>query len=238
MTQDELESAAPESSRTIAIDDFVDLAEIDPIYYARTYYLAPRDEENEHAYALLRQAMYEAGLAGIATLVMRSKEYLAAIRALNHVLVLNTMYFADEVREPGDTVGRLPGRRKLPKKELDAALRLIRELKTEWDPARYHDTHREQVLTLIKQKASGKEPDVEAAPEPANNVIDLMSALQESIDRARDGRRRSGRERKTDRDELGELSKKELYQRAGDLGVSGRSRMSKDELQEAVAQAS
>lgn len=236
VTQDELDSAAPESSRSLAIEDFVELAEIDPIYYQRTYYLAPREEEDEHAYALLRQAMDKAGLAGIATLVMRNKEYLAAIRALNDVLVLNTMYFADEVREPRDTVGRLPGQRDLPEKELEAALRLIRELKTDWDPTRYHDTHREKMLTLVEQKASGKEPDVEAAPESEDNVIDLMSALQESIERARDGR--SGRNRRSGRDELAELSKKELYERAGDLGVSGRSKMSKDELQEAVAQAS
>ncbi len=92
------------------------------------------------------------------------------------------------------------------------------------------------MLTLVEQKASGKEPDVEAAPEPEDNVIDLMSALQESIEQARDGR--SGRKRRSGRDELSELSKKELYERAGDLGVSGRSKMSKDELQEAVAQAS
>jgi DNA end-binding protein Ku len=231
VTQDELDSVAPESSRSLSIDDFVELAEIDPIYYQKTYYLAPRDEEDEHAYALLREATDEAGLAGIATLVMRYKEYLAAIRALDEVLVLNTMYFADEVREPSDTVGRLPDRRDVPKKELDAALCLVREMKADWGPAHYHDTHREQVLKLVEQKAKGKEPDVEAAPESEDNVIDLMSALQESIDRARNGRKRGS-------DERSEMSKKELYERAGDLGVSGRSKMSKDELEEAVANAS
>lgn len=236
VTQEELDSVAPESSRSLSIEDFVELAEIDPIYYQRTYFLAPREEEDERAYTLLREAMDEAGLAGIATLVMRNKEYLAAIRVLNDVLVLNTMYFADEVRDARDTVDRLPGRRDVPRKELDAALRLIREMKTDWDPTRYHDTHREQVLSLVEQKAKGKEPDVEEAPESEDNVIDLMSALQESIDRARGGR--SDRKRTSDEDELSDMSKKELYERAGDLGVSGRSKMSKDELAEAVAQAS
>jgi DNA end-binding protein Ku len=234
VTQDELAGVAPETSRTIAIDDFVELAEIDPVYYARTYYLAPRDEEHEHAYALLREAMKQARLAGIATLVMRNKEYLAALRPATDVIVLNTMYFADEVREPGATVGRLPGRRKFPSRELDTAVKLIRELATSWDPARYHDTHRERVLTLIEQKASGEEPDVATVEPPEENVVDLVAALERSIAQARGG----GRQRRRSSDDLGDLSKKELYDRAGELGVPGRSKMSKGELAEAIAEAS
>lgn len=242
LTQEELESVAPETSRTIAIDDFVELAEIDPIYYVRSYYLAPRDEENEHAYALLREAMDRAGLAGIATLVMRNKEYLAAIRPADEVLVLNTMYFADEVRDPRKTLGRLPERQEPPKRELDAAVQLIQQLETTWDPTRYHDTHRERVLTLIEQKASGEEPRVEEVAQPEETVVDLVSALQQSIDRAKGERGAGGADggrgrRKSDED-LDSLSKQELYDRAGDLGVTGRSRMSKDELHEAIAKAS
>lgn len=235
VTQGELESVAPETSRTIAIEDFVELTEIDPVYYARTYYLAPRDEENEHPYALLREAMKQAGLAGIATLVMRNKEYLAALRAAGDVIVLNTMFFADEVRDPRDTVDRLPGQRKLPSRELDTAGKLIRELATSWEPERYHDTHRERVLQLVEQKAGGEEPDIAAVEEPAENVVDLVAALEESIERARGGAQR--RRQRADGD-LAELSKKQLYDRAGKLGVAGRSKMSKGELAEAVAKAS
>lgn len=235
VTQEELESVAPETSRTIAIEDFVELTEIDPVYYARTYYLAPRDEENEHPYALLREAMKQAGLAGIATLVMRNKEYLAALRAAGDVIVLNTMFFADEVRDPRDTVDRLPGQRKLPSRELDTAGKLIRELATSWEPERYHDTHRERVLQLVEQRAGGEEPDIAAVEEPAENVVDLVAALEESIERARGGAQR--RRQRADGD-LAELSKKQLYDRAGKLGVAGRSKMSKGELAEAVAKAS
>ena len=245
-TQEELESVAPETSRSITIDDFVELADIDPIYYERAYYLAPRDEANEHAYALLTEAMKRARLAGIATLVMRNKQYLAAIRAQDDVLVLNTMHFADEVRDPREMVGSLPGERKLPKKELDTAIRLISELTVDWDPARYHDTHRERVLKLIEQKASGEEPAVVEAEEPQENVIDLVAALQESIERARAGggerRKGGGRGRTASKPrkdgKLAELSKKELYDRAGKLDISGRSTMSRDELEEAIAKAS
>lgn len=252
VTQEELEKVAPDTSRSITIDDFVELADIDPIYYERAYYLAPRDEANEHAYALLREAMKRAGLAGIASFVTRNKQYLAAIRATDDVLVLNTMHFADEVRDPAETVGSLPGRRELPKRELDTAVRLISELTVDWDPARYHDTHRERVLELIEQKASGEEPDIVEAEEPQENVIDLVAALQESIERARaggKGRKGAGARSVAKRRarpgakqggaaRLAGLSKKELYDRASELDISGRSSMSRDELEEAVAKAS
>lgn len=214
VTPEELQAVAPESSRTIAIDDFVELADIDPTYYAKTYYLAPRDEASEHAYVLLREAMKEAGLAGIATLVTRGKEHLAAIRPVGDVLVLSTMLVADEVREPRDTVCTLPGDRQVSETELDAALRLIRELTNSWNPKHYHDTQ-----------------------------VDLMSALHESIERAEQGRdtpRRSWRRdrRATKRAKLADLSKRELYERAGDLGVEGRSKTFRDEFQRAIAKAS
>ena len=245
VSQEELESVAPETSRSITIDDFVQLADIDPIYFERAYYLAPKDEANEHAYALLREAMKQAGLAGIATLVIRNKQYLAAIRARDDVLVLNTMHFADEVRDPGETVGSLPGERKLPKRELDTAIRLISELTVDWEPARYHDTHREHVLELIEQKARGEEPAIVEAEEPQENVIDLVAALQESIERARagDGRRSKARRarsaaRPRTAGKQPRLSKKELYDRASELDIAGRSAMSRDELEQEIAKAS
>ncbi|NED96923.1 Ku protein [Phytoactinopolyspora alkaliphila] len=191
ITQDELESVQPETSRAITIDDFVELAGIDPIYYQRSYYLAPRGEEHQHAYALLRDAMKDSGLAGIATLVMRNKQYLAAIRAQDDVLVLTTMHFADEIRQPRDVADDIPGRRKLPKKEFDTAVQLIKQLSTDWKPESYHDTYREQVLRVVEQKAKGQEVDVEEAPEPQGDVIDLVAALEQSIQKARDGQGRA-----------------------------------------------
>lgn len=245
VTQEELESIEPETSRTISIEDFVAVEEIDPIYYQRSYYLGPRDDGSEHPYALLREAMRRSGLAGVATFVMRNKEYLAVIRATEDVIVLSTMLFADEVRLPREAVDSLPGKRELPKRELDTAVNLIEQLTTDWDPKRYHDTYRESVLQLIEQKASGKEVSVEPPAEPEENVVDLMAALEQSIERARSRRTNGGKKTSRKRgkrsgtgDELNNLTKKQLYDRAGDLDVSGRSKMSRDELQEAVRKAS
>lgn len=196
VTQEELESVEPETSRAMVIDDFVELTEIDPIYFQKSYYLAPRGEDQAHSYALLRKAMNEAGLAGIATLVMRNKEYLAAIRARDDVLVLNTMFFADEIRNPHDVSDDLPGQRKVPKKQLDTALQLINQLATSWKPEQYHDTHREQVLKLIEQKAKGETVKVEEPEEPEDNVVDLMAALEQSIERAR-SRKNGGKSSKS-----------------------------------------
>src|SRR5690606_11776294 len=187
-------------------------------------------------------------------------------RASDDVLVLNTMFFADEVRSPRKAVDSLPGDRKLPKRELDIAVSLIEQLTTSWDPQRYHDTYRERVLALVEAKASGEEPSVEPAEKPAENVVDLVSALRESIERAKSGRSKrgaTGHSRKSDGkqnggkqkgrakstssgknsssspdSDLSSLSKQELYERAGDLKIRGRSKMSASELREAVGEAS
>lgn len=247
VTQEELEEAEPQTTRTITIEDFVAVEEIEPIYFQRAYYLGPRGDGNEHPYALLREAMNRTGLAGVAKLVMRNKEHLVIIRATEDVLVLSTMFFADEVRAPATAVETLPGEHQLPKREVETAVSLIEQLTTHWDPGRYRDTYRERVLTLIEQKASGEEPSVEPAEEPTGNVVDLVSALEESIERAKSGRAggQSGRKRtqggkraRSGSRDLGSLTKKQLYERAGDLGISGRSKMSREELREAVQEAS
>src|SRR3954469_3897606 len=125
LTQEELESVEPGRSRTIDISDFVDAAEIDPIYYQKSYYLAPSDDTAKKAYTLLVQAMQKAGRIGVATFVMRGKQYLAAIRPQDNVLVLETMYFADEVRDPSKELDQLPTRTQVSKRDLDMAVRLI-----------------------------------------------------------------------------------------------------------------
>ena len=161
MSEEELESAEPKKSRQIEISDFVGLADIDPVYFRSSYYLAPEGEGAEKAYALLRQAMGEAGRVGIATLVMRNKEYLVAIRPEAEALALHTMYFSDEVRQPGQEFPELPSEDEVTDRELAMAQLLIESMESDWDPERFHDTHREKVEALIEEKRSGHEIVIE-----------------------------------------------------------------------------
>ena len=180
LTDEELETAEPKKSRQIEISDFVGLADIDPVYFRSSYYLAPEGAGADKAYALLRQAMADAGKVAIATLVMRNKEYLVAIRPEEDALALHTMYFADEVRS-ADRELELPDTGDVSDRELSMAQLLIESMESEWDPARYHDTHREKVEALVEEKRSGHEIVVQAGPEPAAKVVDLMEALNASI---------------------------------------------------------
>jgi DNA end-binding protein Ku len=180
LSDDELASAEPDRSRYIEITDFVSLDEIDPVYYNTTYYLAPEGEAAGKAYALLRQAMQESGKVAIATFVMRNKEYLVAIRPEADVLALETMFFADEVRSPTNELPNLPGSEVTTEQELQMANLLIGSMESEWEPQRYHDTHREKVQALIEEKAQGKTIAIAKAPQ-ATKVVDLMEALSASI---------------------------------------------------------
>jgi DNA end-binding protein Ku len=265
LTPEELEAVEPERSRTIDLEDFVDLDEIDPIYFQRTYYLAPANDAAAKAFALLRTAMSDANRAGIARFVMRDKEYLAAVRPMKAakdggLLVVDTMYFADEVRDPAEIAksGGVGGRKRPAERERRMAEQLIESLSRGWDPGRYRDSYRERLLKLVKTKARGDEVVVEEPPEPAP-VLDLMSALEASVrdaggrgrgrERRRGGeRRRRGRgrgerrrgrgERAGDGRRLTALSREELYEQAQQRRIAGRSRMSKDELIDALRQAS
>lgn len=194
---DELGELRPRTTRTIDIGDFVDLDEVDPIYYDHTYWLAPDGEAADRAYRLLAAAMEAEGKAGIGTVVMRNRQYLAAVRPLDGALALSTMRFADEV-VPRSDIDALPeGRAKPEAKELKLASQIIDSLSTDWDPARYHDTYTDQLKELIEAKAEGKE--IVAAEEPADNapVVDLMAALQASLDAAREGAGRQPAKKKT-----------------------------------------
>ena len=192
LTDEDLESVEPGRTRTIDITDFVDLAEVDPIYFQRTYYLAPRGDGADRSYALLHQAMAETNRAGIATLVMRSKEYLVAVRPQEEILALETMYFADEIREPIEATGYEPSGQPAKPRELAVAQQLIESMTTDWDPTRYEDTYRERVEQLIESKRNGEEIET-AAPAPrASKVVDLTETLRRSVEEAR-GRRTGGR---------------------------------------------
>jgi DNA end-binding protein Ku len=182
ITPEELEALDPEKSRTIDIEDFVDLADIDPVYYDHPYYLIP-DKGAAKAYGLLLNAMRESGKVAIARVVIRTKENLVAIRpAPGNVLMMETMIFADEVVPP-DEIEELPDAKELKasERELKMAQQLIDSLSTDFEPEKYHDEYREKVLELIERKAAGEEIAVQPeAPEP-KKVPDLMAALEASL---------------------------------------------------------
>jgi DNA end-binding protein Ku len=186
ITPEELESLDPEKTRTIDIIDFVDLEEIDPIFYDHPYYLAPA-EAAQKPYNLLREAMERAGKVAIAKVVIRSKESLVAIRASGPLLTMSTMLFSDEVVPP-DAIDELPADEKaakVTKREVEMAEQLIGSLTAEFDPTKYRDEYRDRVLDLIERKAEGEEISIQApASEPAK-VPDLMAALEASIKAAR-----------------------------------------------------
>ncbi len=182
VTDEELEAAAPGRSRTIDITDFVDLAEIDPIYFQKTYYLGPQGEGAVSAYGLLYRAMADTGKAAIATFVLHGKQYLAAIRAAAaDVLALDTMFFADEIRDPRDEIDDLPTGETFHGRELTIAKQLIGSMTAAWNPANYHDTYRERVEDLIERKRRGEEVVTEAAPPGDTGVVDLADALRRSV---------------------------------------------------------
>ena len=182
ITPDELEALDPEKSRTIDIEDFVDLAEIDPIFYDHPYYLVP-DKGAAKAYGLLLQAMEESEKVAVARVVIRSKEQLVAIRpAPGGVLTMETMIFSDEVVAP-DEIEDLPESKdlKVSAREVKMAQQLIESLSSDFEPEKYRDEYREKVLELIERKAAGEEIAVQPeAPEP-KKVPDLMAALEASL---------------------------------------------------------
>src|SRR5213592_1732560 len=181
--KDEMASLDPKKSRAIDVQDFVEIAEIDPIYFDSPYYLAPA-EGGDKAYSLLARAMEGSGKVAIARFVFRNKEHLAAIRPGDGVLTLTTMRFADEVVPPSELDDVLPTEKpKVAKLEVEMAEQLIDSLTRRFDPEAYRDEYREQLLSLIERKAAGEE--VVAAPEgeerEATKAPDLMAALEESI---------------------------------------------------------
>jgi DNA end-binding protein Ku len=188
---EELDALDPEATHTIDIEEFVDLVDIDPIFFDSAYYLAP-GKGAEKSYALLAKAMEEQGKVALARFVMRTKQYLASVRAKEGMLLLSTMVYADEVVPPEqlpelDEIDRV----KVNDKEVAMAAQLIDSLSAEFAPERFRDTYRDQVLELIERKASGEEIVVETPEAPeATSVVDLMAALEASVKEARESRKR------------------------------------------------
>ncbi len=183
VTDEELEAVEPRRTRTIEIAQFVDLADVDPLYFDHPYYLVPASDDDgaARAYRLLVEVMAATERAALGRFVMRAKEYLAIIRPRERALTLTTMRFADEVR-PTKDVDAARGKKNAPsRKQLDAAVAVIEELSTDWDPKRYRDEYRKRLEKIVARKRKGetiKPPKREAEPEPAP---DLMEALERTL---------------------------------------------------------
>jgi len=179
----ELRGLDPKASRTIEISDFVDLADIDPIFYDSSYYLVPGDTAAK-PYKLLHTAMKESGKAAVARFVLRTKEYLAIVRPLGDALSVSTLVFADEVIPTQKLEGLPDDEVDLSDKELEMARQLIASMEADWEPDKYHDEYRRRVLEMIERKAEGEEivsvPDDE---KEAGDVVDLMAALEASLEK-------------------------------------------------------
>jgi DNA end-binding protein Ku len=187
ITPEELEALDPKKTRTIDIEDFVDLDEIDPLFYEHPYYLAP-DTGAAKPYRLLLEALKATNKVAIARVVIRSKEYLTAIRPAGDVLTMETMLFSDELIDPDD-IEELPDEDvRATEREVDMARQLIDSLSTDFEPEKYRDEYRDRVLDLIERKAEGQEVAVTAEPEEPAAVPDLMAALEASLAAAKGGK--------------------------------------------------
>ncbi|WP_251070211.1 Ku protein [Streptomyces sp. ISL-96] len=262
----ELEDIAPGRSQAVEISGFVDLEQVESIFFDKTYYLAPKGKEYAKIYALLERALAQADKAGIATFVMRNRQYLVAVKAQGGLLTLHTLHWADEIRDPREEIGTLPENADVTSRELKMAEQLIETLSMEWRPEEFHDTFQEQVTKLIEAKRAGESVEKAEPPAEATNVVDLMEALRASVDQARSpkdrgkgkgksatgdaavaritdaaGKRRTGGAAKPEpkagkkASSLESLTKAELYQRAADADVPGRSSMTREELIKALS---
>lgn len=183
---EELEGLDPKKSKTIDIDAFVELAQIDPLYFERTYYLVP-DRGAAKAYSLLLRALADSNKVAIARVVLRTKEYLVAVRPHGNALTLSTLLFHDEVIAPS-SLDALPEKIEVNPKELKVARQLIDSLSTDFNPEAYEDEYRKRVLELIEAKAEGEEIAVQPAAEEPAKVVNLMAALEKSLKAAQERR--------------------------------------------------
>jgi DNA end-binding protein Ku len=237
MEDEDFEAAQVEGYKTIDITDFVPYEDIDPIFFAKTYYIGP-DKGAEKTYSLLVKAMEDSELAGIAKFVMRDKQHLGALRICDGVITLEQLYFADEIRPVNEIKA---SRARVSQQELQMAQQLMESWTTDWKPEKYKDTYRDELCAVIKAKRKGQEVH-RAADTEEERPADLMAALRQSIERSKGGGRaqlsrittRNGISRVRGRQDLNSLSKGELDKRARAAGIEGRSKMTKDELLEAL----
>jgi DNA end-binding protein Ku len=191
LTDEDIDRLDIELTRTIDICDFVDLEEIDPIYFRKAYYLAPQDGA-EKPYRLLVRALEETGKVGIAKVVIRNKQHLACLRPYERALVLETMYYPDEVRKPEQADGKVDVR----KPEVEMAKSLVENLSDPFDPDKYDDTYRKELLQLLRAKAKGKKLPAPKEDE-GGEVVDLMAALRESVEKTKRTKRKLAAKKRT-----------------------------------------
>ena len=191
LTKEELEAAEPRKTRSIDIEQFVSLDEIDPVSWDASYYVAPAGQAAERAYALFREALRKSKRVAIGRFVMRSKEHVVCLRPFEEVIALHTMFFPDEVRNAGELPGVPKGVARGRERELALALQIVDSLTEKWDPRKYVDTFRDEIMKAVDKKAKGGEIEVaEEQPARGGKVVDLMAALEASL---AGGKRAEGR---------------------------------------------
>jgi DNA end-binding protein Ku len=246
LTSEDLATVQPRKTRTIDVEAFVDLDQIDPIYFGHPWFLVPSGESEGtlRAYRLLVEVMESTGRVAIGRFVMRTKEYLVSVHPRDGLLALTTLLFHDEVRHRDEIA---PGGRKPAKAKLEQAVAVIEELSTEWEPERYTDCYRERLLRVVDQKRQGERITVPEEQKEPKAAPDLMAALEETLAKIKGGTGEkaaagngagegngAGKAGKAG-SELEKMSREELYERAQREKVPGRSKMSKDELVEALS---
>ncbi|MDQ5834273.1 MAG: Ku protein [Actinomycetota bacterium] len=227
----ELATVEPRKTRTIDVEAFVDVEDVDPIYFAHPWFLLPSgdSEGTLRAYRLLLEVMESSGRAALGRFVMRTKEYLVLVRPRDGLLSLTTLRFHDEVR-PTDEIA--PGGRKPANAKLEQAIAVIESLSTDWEPERYSDHYRERLLSVVEDKKKGKRIKAPAEQKEPKAAPDLMAALQDTLERMSS----SSGKAKAGANGLERMSREQLYERAQNEDLPGRSKMSKDELIEALAE--
>jgi len=183
VSDEELEAAHPKRTRTIDIEQFVDVSEVDPVYFNHPYVLVPatEDDGSVRAYRLLVQVMHDTGRGAVGRVVLRAKEYLAIIRSREDALTLTTMYFADEIRSPKDIEAATQKKYKPTRKQLNVAVAVIEELSEDWDPGRYTDDYRKRLRQVVARKRKGETVTAPAAEDQAPAAPDLMEALERTL---------------------------------------------------------
>jgi DNA end-binding protein Ku len=235
MGDEDFEAARVEGYKTIEITDFVPYEQIDPIYFAHTYYAGPQ-EGAEKVYSLLVKAMEDSELAAIAKFVMRDRQYLGALRVREGTITLEQLHFADEVRSATEIRPKLA---RVEKRELEMAQQLIDNFSGDWKPEQYKDTYRDALCEVIEAKRKGEEIHIAAQAEE-EEPTDLMAALRASLEahqRQRGARQPSRSSNGARGGSLERLSKSELEERARKAEIEGRSKMSKQELIKALRSA-
>ena len=197
MTDEELEAIEPRKTRTIEIEQFVDLSDVDPIYFDHPYFLLPSgsDDGATRAYRLLTEVMKRTDRAALGRFVMRAKEYLAIVRVRDDALTLTTMLFADEVRSIGDIDTASQKSHAPTRKQLDAAVAVIEELSTEWKPRKHKDQYRARLNRVVDRKRKGKTVKAPESQEEPTAAPDLMAALEQTLQQMRRGNGQARRRR-------------------------------------------